>query len=1112
MIDCIMHTDVLEYEWISEDPAWLEYLSDDRVATPRFNAPGDIDIPQQMVYRRFGSDEYGVLVDLASVSITVNPAADCVRRGGQGCPLLRDQEPILDDGETSEFLDTSPESSTPFLDCEPRITVESGATAEISCTGLHPSGGLLTYNVEFDWPPYNETRVLADGAFDYLVRVPLIDGPAAVRMLEITASVPGEDLQISEHVEVHIVNHSPVLICEDMTVEEDVDAVFPCSVTSDRNITYQFISEIPLVQRGVHDHWPKFKVPEVHGDRSFPVIVRAFGADAGQVLEADFIMTIRDMSGRFDFRVECDPIRTEVYEGEPPLEVTCRSIEAVGPLVWGYAALGESPLELWLPVTPLDQTTPVREFRFDVPAEVEEDKFYQYEFTATDQEGNTASEDIFITVLERSDIVVSCEDAEAQTGDPPLELSCEVSNSRELELEYQWTWTPTTRLLGDLDGTPMFDVPATAEQQGLIVDYVYEVTASAENADSPEATEQLTVTVTKYFGSLGLECTSPVEVYEGDPDVTLNCQVQGFETPEIDLTWTWQALGEDRLSLLGGNLIFQTPASVSSTTTYSYDIQVDAPPHYDMSTVERVDIIVIKRPILSLECQDLTVTVGMAPERIQCEVSNDQGIELDYVWQWNPTTRLSDTSTGTPLFAAPIQQRTYSQIYIYTVTVQVDNADPVEATVTVTVVNPDVGSSEVVSVSTSELDLGVVGPDGEIWLDPATEQVSGLVYGGDGTHAGRMMVRAQDDVAVAIEFLESAVLRPVNLSEGLGSEQPREVTLIPQWAYSESCVQFAANTQASQTVQASLQPGDCHVLRVGGTVVLEKVEPGDYSGEVAVVVTTNNVDELYSIPVVMTVETERRVVVLGPEGISIRPVPSTTETLQWDQGVSIQPQVAVIGADTPSSTFTMTNPSVHPMEIEVSTEFGYRETQEAGQVLVTSTDELGNMAELISVYPNVVVLLPGETKQLHYAIPERELHRMEDRGYAAIFNFTVTPRAYIDQSSAPVAEQSARVTFQVPAAYIPERGPEQLRATLESRTSQGAVMLIETDSYPFYGHVVVQDNNSGEELGRSEVLVYTRSQVYIGWDADPLGGLSVQFVPFHPDQVKPNDVHIPENN
>ena len=119
---------------------------------------------------------------------------------------------------------------------------------------------------------------------------------------------------------------------------------------------------------------------------------------------------------------------------------------------------------------------------FHVPEEVTQDTFYEYTVTATHDDAGTSNRvSISITVLEKPDIAVDCEDSQARTGDPPLRLMCTASNSKGIDLTYQWHWTPSERLSDPAVATPLFEVPA--DQQDLIQEYVYEVTASADLAD-----------------------------------------------------------------------------------------------------------------------------------------------------------------------------------------------------------------------------------------------------------------------------------------------------------------------------------------------------------------------------------------------------------------------------------------------------------------------------------------------------------------------------------------------------------------------------------------------------------------------------------------------------
>ncbi len=1091
LIDCALQTEFHTYQWTSKDPSWLAYLSDVTAAAPHFHAPVDVEMPYHIVYGRLVFNDEGAVVDQGVISISVHRSGESVvlegvQRSSSGGTASME---ISSDG-----MSEPAESELPFLRCVPQITVSSGQMVEIPCTGLHSSGGLLEYRVELDWPPHSETKFLGVGAFNYSVRAPVIHEAASVRMLDIFVQVPGAEQEVSVPVEVHVVNRAPMLTCEDLVIDEAVDTEIPCSTTSEQAVRVQLISQPALIQPRIYDHWPRLMIPEVERDTSFAVTVRAFAEN--QVVQRVFTVMVRNTSGSMDFGIECNPVRREVYEGDTAFDIVCGTIDSpTDELSWSWSAEGDTPLELLEPYLIGDDLGTAT---FHVPKDVTQDTFYEYTVTATHDDAGTSNRVIIsITVLEKPDIAVVCEDSRARTGDPPLRLMCTASNSKGIPLTYQWHWMPSERLSDPAVATPSFEVPA--DQQELVQDYMYEVTASADFADPPAAPTQVVVTVLKNLGPLSVNCNSPIEVYAGSPEVPLDCSIPAPVPP--DLVWTWELANgtEDLLvqSIGGAPPVFHTPSLVTSTTTWTYLLQVDAPPHYEISVPQQVEIIVLARPVLSLECpESVEVTVGQSPQPIACRVTNDQDLDLAYRWRWTPPTRLSDAAAASPLFEVPLRQRAVSLTYPYTVTVWADLTDPVEASVEVTVLNPATLPSEVMEVTTSSLDLGVGGPQGQVVLDPATEQISGQIYEG-APNAGRMMLRAQESVTVSLEQLPSVVLHH--------SEEDRTLTLVPEWAYSESCVQFLANTQASQTIQVRLDPGDCHVIRIGGTASLEGAAPGTYSGYAAVVLRLNEVEEIYTIPVTLTVEAARQVVVLGPSGVRLEPAQGTT--LSREERIQIWPQVAVFESGLRRATFELHNPSLYPMEVEVSTTFGYREHGDSGSILVVDPGMgPGNLVTALSVYPGIVVLLPGETKQVQSAVTGP----MEERGYAGMFNFTVTPRSYIDQLRTPGPAGPARIVFQIPALYIPDSEPALLRADMESQTEEALIVVFETDTVPFYGQVLVFEDG-GREVGRSDLLVVTRSRVRIALETRSQEPFRLKFVPYPPNLRPPVDVYLSDD-
>ncbi len=826
--------------------------------------------------------------------------------------------------------------------------------------------------------------------------------------------------------------------------------------------------------------------------------------------KSDLELITIEILERPDILLDCEsppPVRT----GDPPIALKCTPstdlIHRDAPLDYELTWASEDDPNLDLLLGNLNGGIP--EFIVPKPEDQTEPTVtYTYMVTASapsalrttdSQESPTP---LTVTVEKYSGkLSLGCESPiEVFAGDPDFALRCSVGPGDVPNLSYEWQLQegPSDRLItGDVAPPPIFRVPTTVEDTET---YKYEIHVEAPFYDRSD-TELVEIIVSQRV-ALSIECQDET-VRTGDPPQPLTCtaSTDPVLSTELDYDWEWES--DDGLSLLSGDLqsgmpIFNVPSDQAEpVVTYTYMVTVTAPNTTPIESPAILTVTVEKYPI-SLECpEELVVTIGAPPEQIVCSATSEEGATLDYIWQWTPTERLSDTSTGSPWFEVPLRQRASSRTYEYTVTVSADGGISAQTTVSVTVLSPIADLAEQVEVTVSELDFGVAGPHGHITLDPATELISGLVYNGAQSHSGRMMILARDSVSVSLERLSSVVLRH--------KDTERELILVPRLVDSASCTTFSANTQASRIVQISLNPEDCHVFRIGGEIILEQVEPGSYSGRIPVAMTVNGLDQLHTIPVVLTVEAERRVVLLGPDGVEFRAASATGAALDWKQSISIQPQVAALSPQTRSGTFEIMNPSVYPMEVEVSTEFGYRETMERERFSVGMTSQevvQGDLSAILAVYPKIIFLSPGETKQVRYSIPDHV--QMKEHGYAGRFNFTVTPREFINQRRSPTST-NARITFQAPGIYIP--GSAVLQASPESITDSDIVLLIEAGQIPFYGEVIVEDDLGGE-LGRSEVLVYTRSRVRIPLNSEPMGDLTLQFSTFIPNQRSPSSIQI----
>jgi len=1243
LIDCGIQTSPdYTYQWVSQNPSLLAYLSDLGKASPEFRAPENIDTPLNIVYQRIVFDQTGDPVNQSRVSVTVQNGGglqtndtESIIRGGVDQFLLDGiysgagvantiQLPFDADGVVSSDL--------PYLQCASPITVESGALVEIPCTGLNQSAGFLNYHVEFDWPPYSTTELVAEGEFVYMVQAPVIESATSVQTLELYIEMPNVGRIVSEQVEIHVINRAPKLQCQDITVVEGEQVKVPCSITSAGSPRIQILSD--LISPEIFNDWPTIPVPEVNQDRSVLVTVRAFG-EANTVAEAEFLLNVQQTRAPLVFQLNCTgepPLPFKQYEGELiPEELSVSCVVEDPPsekLIWQVGAEAEAP-RLDFSRFMIYPERNLFEFTITLLNDVDADLIWNYKvITRPDRVDDdippTVTADVDITILEKPNIIITCgDDMTVQTGELPLTLKCKAATewNHDPDLQedpvftYTWEAVGENRLMAERLlspenpnlGSRTFNVPDASEQDDPTATYTYEVNAETINAvnttDPPENPGMISVTVIN-LEQLSLNCDSPIEIFAGDPDEPLSCTSAQGQVPNLSYKWELQDGPSDRLveGSSGSPPIFEVPITVETTETYTYDIHVEAAPMFQDSDLQTVVIevsprfieidcdditvrpgdeplplmcrattdpahpdepldymwewnsesglplltgdlnsgmpifnvpadqpeavvtytymvnalspkatpspdpetltVTIEKYSISLECpEELVVTVRASPQPIECSVSSEEGAQLEYIWDWTPTERLTNEETGSPLFNVPSRQQEYSVSYDYRVTVSAEGAIGDQTSVSVIVLSPLEEIVQQVEITVSELDFGVVGPNGQILIDPSTELISGIVYDGAQSHSGRMMIVARDSVTVSVEQLPSVILAHV--------DSGRELMLMPQLANSESCSTFSANNQTSRILQISMRPDDCQILRIGGEINLDNTEPGLYSGQVPVALTVNGLDQLQTIPVVVSVEPERRTVLLGPEGVGFRAASGTGASLEWQQSISIQPQVAVLTPQTRSGTFKLMNPSVYPMEVEVDLEFGYREAREDERFSVgvtTQEDVQGDLTSIVAVHPTVVLLSPGETQSVHYGIDDDA--ELQEQGYAGMFNFTVTPREFINQSQSPTTT-NARVTFQAPGIYTSRPAP--IQASLESKTNSDLVLLLETGGIPFYGEVIVE-NESGDQVGRSQVLIYTRSRVRIQLDSLPEGDLILRFESSAPNQGSPPNIILSPNS
>ena len=855
---------------------------------------------------------------------------------------------------------------------------------------------------------------------------------------------------------------------------------------------------------------PTFYVPdEVSEDETYEYLLTV-SADNAEDASAEVMVTVLNKGA---LAVVCtDP--GSVYEGSEDIAFDCEASGAPGDRPqYAYAWTARGDTQDMSLLSAVDMASPT----FSVPDAVDVTTDYEYLLTVSAANAEDASAEVTVTVLNKEALALACADpGSVYEGSEDIAFDCAASGAPEgSDYEYAWAargGTADMSLLSAADNpSPTFYVPDEVSEDET---YEYLLTVSAANAE--DAAAEVTVTVLNKE-ALALSCADPGSVYEGSEDFSFDCTASGALGDDPVYTYAWTARGDTQdTSLLSATDIasptFHVPAEVDEDETYEYLLTVSAANAEDAAA--EVTVTVLNKEALALSCADPgSVYEGSEDFSFDCTASGALGDDPVYTYAWTArgdtqdTSLLSATDIASPTFHVPAEVDE-DETYEYLLTVSAANAEDASAEVTVTVldrvqtppsdpVSRPLASSSApesaqpsslgVTVSASSLRFGVQSAETQASLDPMTDQLSTRVSGP--YHAGRMTLspdggEALDkngEMALSIELASPVVLR---LEGGVDAAS---IVLSPSWSFAESCEQLSSQAIGGLYTETTLSEDACRLLRFGGELDLTDVLPGHYAGSLDVVLRSGEREETHSVEVDVTVVPAQRVITIGPGGVRFSTSRELSAGLSEEQNLSIYPDVAFLTREKPHGAFELSNPSLIPLEVTVSTRFGYTEATENGREVVVeeaSESHLGDLSEEVDIRPGVLVLQPGEKGLVRYGIEEGALAAMEEKGYAAFFDVVSEPRQYVRTDRMPEevsGDRTARVTMRVPGVYVPGEGASRLRATLLSISYVGslsATFLVETEDRPFAGEVVAYDGE-GRELGRRETLVYTRSRVRI---------------------------------
>ena len=1074
------------------------------------------------------------------------PNTDLLTSGTDGPTPTFDVPDALDETTTYEYLLTARAENAESGSAAVTVTVLNAGALRVVCASpasvyegsadfaldCSASGAPAGSTYEYAWTAQGDTEnTLQLSATD--ISSPTFDVPDALDRATtyeylLTASAENAESG-SAAVTVTVLNRGAlIVVCTDpgSVYEGSENFSFDCSASgAPAGSTYEYAwtargstantDELSAVDISS----PTFYVPdEVDETTTYEYLLTA-SAENAEGGAAEVTMTVLNRGGALS--VVCmDP--GSVYEGSEDITLDCTASGAPAGSEYAYVWTAQGDTQNTLQLSATDIPSPT----FYVPDEVDETTTYEYLLTASAENMEDGAAEVTVTVLNRGGglSVVCMDPGSVYEGSEDITLDCTASGAPEgSEYAYVWTAQGDTENTLQLSATdipsPTFYVPDAVD---VATDYEYLLTVSAENPEDGAAEVVVTVLSRE---ALSVVCMDPGSVYEGSEDFAFNCTASGAP-PGPEYTYVWTArdstANTDLLSRVDiSSPTFYVPDDVDSTTTYKYLLTASAENAEDASAEVMVTVLdgapLVLDDAIAGRVYIFTVgeviedvllpeaTGGLSPYTYTLKPVLPRGLRLKVD---DDTTR---TISGTPLEVSPRSEYIWQVTDTNAETAQIAFFIEVVPAADTTSVPVAESSSELpepsalgVTVSASPLRFGVQSAETQVSLDPMTDQISTRVSGP--YHAGRMTLSPggseatgeNGEMDLSIELASPVLLRRE------GGIEATSIVLAPQWSLAESCEQLSSQAVGGLYTEVTLSEDACRLLRFGGELDLTGVLSGQYTGSLDIILRSGESEETHTVDVEVTVVPVQRVITIGPGGVRFSTSRELPAGLTEEQNLSIYPHVAFLTEEKPHGVFELSNPSLIPLEISVSANFGYTEATADGREVVvedSSRSRLSDLSEVVDIHPGVLVLMPGEKGLVRYGVKEEAHAAMAQKGYAAFFDVVSEPRQYVRTDQMPeevTGDRTARVTMRVPGVYVPGEGASQLRATLLSISfvgSMSATFLLETADHPFVGEVVAYDGD-GRELGRRETLVYTRSRVRVPLDRIPEeGAVFLRFAP-----------------
>ena len=928
------------------------------------------------------------------------------------------------------------------VECEdPRSVQEGAANTAFFCSARHRGGsGEITWS----WSP--TTRLTGHDT-----GMPTFAAPSEIDRdttftYTVTASVPDHDPD-EETITVKVRNtdtSAPSVRCENASIYEGAgDITLECAVANEPSgATYVWSgTDVSSRLSGTDGYAPVFSAPgdidepgEAGKNYEYTVTMSADGI--ADIVE-DVRVTVLEKPDITWCGAHTFSDYATVWEGSG--DTIESSVCASGnTIVSPEGASGDAYSYWWsvrgnTPETAIDllhsRTGMAASFSIPPYGTLDEDRTYEYRLAISAPNADAARWNWTVTV-KNSVLAITCDDPDpVYEGSPPFDFSCFVTGPSGLT--YVWSWSPADRLTDRDTGTPTFAVPAEVDRDTT---WTYAVRVTTANAGPDPDEETVTVTVLNKE-PLAVSCADPGSVYEGSPDIVLECSVSGGAGGDPQYAYAWTALGDtpDTALLSAVDIAsptFYVPEEVDEDETYEYLLTVSAENAED-ATVE-MTVTVLDR-VLAPDSDPVPPLVASSSAQESSDAS-----------------ALGITASASSLRFG--MQSADTKVSL----------DPTTDGISTYIAGPYHAGRMTLALGGGE----TLDENGEMNL--SVELVSPVVLKRtDGLEAASLVFSPVWSYAESCEQLSSQTIGGLYTEVTLSENACRLIRFGGELDITD--VSSGQYTGSMDLILRSGENEETHSVEVDVTVVPAQqvitIGPGGVrfstSRELSAGLTEEQNLSIYPHVAFLTEETPHGVFELSnssliPLEVSVSARFGYTEATEDGREVVVEDV-----EDSPLGDLSQVADIYPSVLVLMPGEKG----------LVRYGVEEGALASMSEQGYAAFFDVVSEPRQ--YVRSDRMPEEVS-------------------------GERTARVTMSVPGVYVPGEVATQLRAALLSISFVGslsATFLLETLDRPFVGEVVAFDGD-GRELGRRETLVYTRSRVRVPLDRMPEeGAVFLRFVP-----------------